>query len=395
MATKDELYARFLRMDPLRFVGARFERVGDVFRTEREGEVTLATRSPEHLEQMLVHQADRFERVENPLEPLFEDGLVVSEGPLWKRRRQALQPAFRPGPIETLRTATRTRAAELVSAWPTGEFDLFPRLRALLLQVSFETLFAADAYDPAFLAILDTVTMLSGAHRLGRSVGDDEALWATALSGLAAQTARTLASKPTGPLLEHLLDAERTGILTHQEVLTELRSLLLGGHDTVASALAWACYFLASHPEDQERARDDGAYRLAVIHETLRLHPPAYAIPQRCVQATQLGDEEVPAGAQVIAWTYWIHRDARWYENPLAFRPSRFIEPPKHDGRYAPFSLGRHNCIGRGLAMLQLHELLAAVLASGIFLWDGNAPRVIPLMTLQPGGPLVFRWANY
>ncbi len=385
--SRHRLYARFLRMNPLRFVGARFGRRGDHFVTKTGESSVLATRDPQHLTELLVTRSDSFGRVPNPLDPILQDGLLVLEGSSWKQHRQALQPAFRPASIAPLRDDTTVATRRHLTSWTRGHHHLRPLIRDLVIQVSFETLFDGNALHPGLPDALEQASILSGAHRLGRTVtDDDDSLWRALHSTLDEQTELLLTSSSPRPLLRTVLDLLESGAWSREEASREIRTLFLAGIDNVASSLLWTLWFTAQADWRAFLLESDVHTEWAVL-ESLRLHPPAYAIPRRALHDTMLGDVELHAGDQVIAWVYWIHRDPRWWTDPLEYDPRRFAIATPPPNTFAPFGLGKHHCLGKHLALLQLQVMVREVLRSWRITWE-SPPVPVPLMALQPSTEL-------
>jgi cytochrome P450 len=127
--------------------------------------------------------------------------------------------------------------------------------------------------------------------------------------------------------------------------------------------MAWALHLLAQHPEEQDRlwaAGDDLGPAQRAFQEAIRLYPPVWLLERRCVTEDQLGGYTIPAEAQVLVSPWVVHRSPRWWEDPDAFRPERFLTPPRAH-TYLPFGLGPHACVGAHLAMVEGPLLLSRI----------------------------------
>jgi len=140
-------------------------------------------------------------------------------------------------------------------------------------------------------------------------------------------------------------------------------TLLLAGHETTASALAWA-FTLLTHvrPDALARARDDDAYLDAVASETLRLKPPLPMAVRRSTEPVTLGDHVLPAGTRIAPSIYLIHRREDLYPAPRAFRPERFLDQGTETYSWLPFGGGIRRCVGAAFAQLELRTVLRTVL---------------------------------
>jgi cytochrome P450 len=150
-------------------------------------------------------------------------------------------------------------------------------------------------------------------------------------------------------------------------VLDELMTLLLAGHDTTATGLAWAFDLLLHHPATVDRlcselAAGDDRYLDSVIHEAMRLRPVIGEVARRPLQPLPLSFGDVPARTQVMASIYLAHTDPDRYPDPFAFQPERFLGDAPDLATWLPFGGGVRRCLGAAFAMLELREVLRTVL---------------------------------
>src|SRR3712207_5256995 len=156
--------------------------------------------------------------------------------------------------------------------------------------------------------------------------------------------------------------------MTHRELRDELMTLLVAGHETTASQLAWAFERLPREPAALERLvraidGDDEAYVLATIQEVLRVRPVLpNAEPRLVVQETEVGGWRYPVGCALAVNAYLVHHDPSIYPDPHAFRPERFLDESPGTYTWLPFGGGRRRCIGASFAMLEMQIVLRAVL---------------------------------
>ena len=169
------------------------------------------------------------------------------------------------------------------------------------------------------------------------------------------------------------------GSLSDEDVRNETVTFVLAGHETTATALTWACYLLSTHPAPQERLAEEAqsvlgdraptmedvprlSYASAVFNEALRLFPPVGVFGRRVLQSVSLGGYDIPQGATVLLSPYIIQRNSRYFENPHAFVPERWLNnaPPKFS--FFPFGGGAKMCIGEPLARTEGVLILAEIL---------------------------------
>jgi cytochrome P450 len=150
-----------------------------------------------------------------------------------------------------------------------------------------------------------------------------------------------------------------------RELRDELVTLLVAGHETTATALAWTFERLVHHPDVLARAReedDDGEYLDAVIKETLRLRPILPIVVRKLAQPFEVAGHRLPAGITVVPCIYLMHRRADVYPDPLAFRPERFLEQPAGTYTWIPFGGGVRRCLGASFALFEMKQVLSTVL---------------------------------
>ena len=151
--------------------------------------------------------------------------------------------------------------------------------------------------------------------------------------------------------------------MTDKELRDELMTLLVAGHETSATALAWALEALTHHPATLERLRDEvdageDGYLEAVVKETLRLRPVVALVLRRLIEPMEIGGRMLPAGVNVAPCIYLMHRRPDVYEEPRAFRPERFLEKPPGTYTWIPFGGGVRRCLGASFAQFEMKVVL-------------------------------------
>jgi cytochrome P450 len=152
--------------------------------------------------------------------------------------------------------------------------------------------------------------------------------------------------------------------MSDEELRDELMTLLVAGHETTASSLAWAVERSVRTPGVLERLRDgDDEYVDAVCKETLRLRPILALVVRRLTEPMEIGGVELPAGVTVAPCIYLIHRRPDVYPDPYAFRPERFIEQPAGTYTWIPFGGGVRRCLGASFALFEMRVVLRELVA--------------------------------
>jgi cytochrome P450 len=156
--------------------------------------------------------------------------------------------------------------------------------------------------------------------------------------------------------------------MTDRELRDTLATLLIQGHTSTGTALAWALERLMRHPDAFERLRAEGDtgsedYLDAVVKETLRVRPPLPMVARRVHQSYRLGDYELETGTLIAPCAYLLHRREDLYPEPGRFRPERFLEQPAGTYTWIPFGGGERHCIGRSFATYEIKAVLRTLAA--------------------------------
>jgi cytochrome P450 len=191
-------------------------------------------------------------------------------------------------------------------------------------------------------------------------------------------------------------DEETGQHLTDVQVRDEAMTLFLAGHETTAQALAWSWYLLAQHPRVFERLRAEGArYAMLIVKESMRLFPPAYAIARSALCATEIGGFPIAKDEMVVIAPWLLHRDPRFFGDPLRFDPDRFL--PEREAKlprfaYIPFGGGKRICIGNQFALMEAQIVLSTIAPEiGLELASRVPVDSEPLFTLRPKGGIHVR----
>lgn len=440
--------------DPLGYLGTVRAEFGPVVAFPTQPTRAWFVDDPDAVDRVLRTNAGNYTKKTvqyGALSLLTGNGLLTADNPQWLPRRRQVGPAFHRRTLDRLVGCVGAAAdgldAEFASrvsaAGGTGAADPRvdvdgPLMRATLDVVS-RGLFSADLgrrdvtadlgrrgendIAGAVLAGLEEVMRRAtrplhaprswptpGNRRLTRSLATLDA------AVDAVVTSRAGAPTPADPdvldlLLATLGDDPRA-------IRDEAVTLVVAGHETVASAMEWAAHLLATHPEVQDRTAEEAARVLgdrdqpptladvarlplarAVLDETLRLYPPAWVVTRRATADDELAGHRLPAGTLVIVSPWVRHRDPAAWDEPSAFDPGRFLDhdhdpdtdarPTRPTGAYLPFGIGPRLCVGRDFALLEATLLLARLtLRWRLAPVPGHRVLPNPRVTVRPRGGL-------
>jgi cytochrome P450 len=326
-------------------------------------------------------------------------------------QRKLMLPAFHGDRMERLSGLIYEVAERDVASWPRGEaLALHPRLQALTLEIILRAVFGLDP-GPRLDALRERLTAIL--EWGSRPVGMFQPLQRS-LDGRGPYAVFAALRDEVDGLLFGLIDARRSedgdredvlamllaarhedgSPMSPQELRDELMTLLVAGHETTASELAWAFERLSRSPAVLARLREEidvgegDAYLTATVQETLRRRPVLpNAAPRLVKQEIEIGGWTYPPGACLVAHTYLIHHDPDIYPDPYAFRPERFLDEPPGTYTWTPFGGGRRRCLGASFATLEMKIVLRAVLATAGLdaARNGAEPPVRRSITISPG----------
>jgi cytochrome P450 len=359
---------------PTRFLEQCHEACGDYFtlRPAPDREVAF-TVDPEAVKAIFTGDPEQLRAGEANvvLSPLLGPGsTLLLDGAEHLRHRRMLLPPFHGERMRAHTDTMREVAERHVADWPRGRaFSVIGSTQAITLEVIMRIVFGVvenDRLARALRRVLDAVGSRRQVTTLlltGRFSGP-RSPWGRFMEarGEAQQLLREeIASHRADgdDVLSMLLAA---GGLSDDDLVDELMTLLVAGHETTATALAWTLERLVRHPDVLAQAHDS-EYLDAVITETLRLRPVVPAVVRRLTSPMQLGPYELPAGMHVAPSIYLLHRRPDLYPDPLAFRPERFIGKKPGTYEWIPFGGGTRRCLGASFALLEMKVVLETILA--------------------------------
>lgn len=386
---------------------------------------------PDLIEDILVRRAALFPKTrldKRVLRPVVGSGLLTADGDHWRWQRKLASPMFRPADITQYVPQMAEAALEQIARWRAAGSG---KISAVDIDMS-RTTFAVIART-----ILAGIDEKEGAEiqRTGYAYLKP-IMWSVASALLLlpermwhpGQGKMRKAAAEGRSVVQRLLDKRRaagldgddlvarmmkttnpdTGApMTDEQIVDNLGTFLLAGHETTAKALTWTLYLLARAPEWQDRLRaeiesvthgkpitagDIAKLPLTqrVLKESMRLYPPVPAMTRVNSEATEIGGIEFPAPALIVIPVYVTHRHRKLWDDPDRFDPDRFLperEAQHHRLQFIPFGVGPRVCIGGAFAMMEAAAVLATLLQHARFDWDGrHAPEPISRVTLHPAG---------
>jgi cytochrome P450 len=414
---------REFRTDLLGFLERSARQYGDVVSFRLGRRPCLLVNHPDLIESVLVKNsrnfikpfAFRFTRA------VLGNGLLTSEGSFWLRQRRLAAGAFQAERIAGYGPDMVSAAVRMLATWRDGETrDIHADMMQVTLDIVARTLFGADVTEQSqeigeslLLALRSFGANFSRRIPLPSWIptsGNRKARAAVrGLNGVVRQIIdrRRSETEPRTDLLSMMLHArdEDGSQMTDEQLLDEVRTFLLAGHETTAITLSWTLFLLADHPHEQARLHAELDAVLAgrlpevadlprlpvtqqVVQEAMRLYPPAFMIGRENVSEIELGGYTIPAGTTIFMSQWVMHRDRRFYERPDEFEPSRWemdATSSRPKMAYFPFGAGPRVCIGNSFAMMESVLLLATIARGWSLAPVADHPiRLAPVLTLRP-----------
>jgi cytochrome P450 len=397
---------------------------GDVTFLRLGGERCYFINHPQYVRDVLVTNQRNFTKSRGleRAKLLLGEGLLTSEGQHHLRQRRLIQPAFHRERIAGYGAVMVDYADRMRKRWRDGEtFDVAKEMMRVTLAIAGKTLFDTDVEskaDEVGVAVTEVLegfwlNLLPGADFLQRLPIPPLRRATHARHRLDALIYQMIADRRAsgrdhGDLLSMLIaavdDEEAGGGMTDQQVRDEAMTLLLAGHETTANALTWTLYLLSQNPTAEatlhaELDRVLGGrtpstadlpnlpYTRRVLAESMRLYPPAWLIGRRAIGAYRIDDYDVPPRAIIFMSPFVMHRDARFFPDPLTFNPERWtaeFEATLPKFAYFPFGGGARQCIGEQFAWME-GVLVLATVAQRWRLQLAPGQRIVPqpLVTLR------------
>ncbi|MGA8746204.1 MAG: cytochrome P450 [Solirubrobacterales bacterium] len=347
-----------------------------------------------------------------------ERSVFTLDGEAHMRRRKLLLPAFQGASVESFRTVIRDVADAEVGRWQEGErLVMREQMRALTFEVIVRAVFGVserkriERLRTALVGVLDMQTVLLLPRALRRDLGR----WspggrfrrrlAAADALLYEEIGRRRAEadlEERSDVLSALLRArdEDGEPMSDVELRDELMTMLLAGHETTASVLAFAFDLLPRNPRvlgrlREELSRGEDGYLNAVVAETLRLRPALDSCARILAKPRTIGGWQLPAGIRIYPAIAVVHHREDLYPEPHEYRPERFIDGGAESYAWLPFGGGIRRCIGASLAQAEIAEVIRAVVSRVEVEPLRSEPEAVVMrgitMTPRHGTPVVVR----
>ena len=414
---------RAFRRDPIGLL-EELATYGDLVRVRVPGRDAFLLNHPDLVRDVFVtdHRAFHKGPTIQAAKMLLGESLLTSEGEHHKKQRRLIQPMFHHDRIASYADAMVRGANRTAGGWRDGqEMDVHGQMSALTLSVVGETLFGTDVDEERSAtvrrALTDTLGMFDRVYSplfrlLTRMPSPTMRRFHRVESDLNAVIAEMIAERrATGAigddLLSLLLRARQDGVgMSDEQVRDEALTLFLAGHETTSIALAWTWWLLARNPEVESKLHEevdtlDGeptvedlprlAFTRAVLDESIRLRPPAWAIGRNAVADHRAGEFTIRSGSVVVVSPWLLHHDERWWPDAGSFRPERWLSdrPERSRFAYVPFGGGPRRCIGEPFALMEGTLVLATIARQWRFRTLSDEPPALqPVVTLRPRGGL-------
>jgi enediyne biosynthesis protein E7 len=366
---------------------------GDIYRVHAPGRNsdTWVIADPETIKRVLVsnHRNYTIGVGLDRVRILVGNGIIVSEGEVWKRQHRMMQPMFQRSRVERFGALIADINRRRLAIWgdkaasgamlnitrETSESALEVVLRATL-GADFDRLLAELGANPFAMLTEEAARDLRFAFRFRQLGKHIEGVIARREAAAAAIESPPPDSTRDADWLAMMMAArDRTdgSSMSHRELIDEVMSIIVAGHETTAAVLNSVWYLLSQHPEVEAKlhaevdATELADLRLAtveslrythqVILEALRLYPPVWVLTRRCMHADRLAGYQAPAGTDVFMSPYVVQRDPRHWNEPEEFRPERFgggAESAAHRFAFIPFSAGPRHCVGETFATYEM-----------------------------------------
>ncbi len=422
------LLAHMARGLPAALTGWR-QAYGDLVHLRMWPEHQLVVSDPALVRELLVSHHGAIVRWERGIEIfsyLQGNSVLIAEQEPWAAKRQALQPAFAPKSVKGFVATIAAAAGSAMERWqPGAAMPIESALTSLAMDVIMRMMFSSEIGGEAreMEAAVHQALVTGNAEMFWPASAPDWLPWKrhkrrvrSLLAGLIERHIGARLAMPhehwPADLLSRLLELHRADAAAWPlaAVRDECMTAFLAGHETTAASLSWWAWCMASHPEAQEKARQeveavleggvpDGealprlGYLAQTLNETMRLYPAApILMSRRATRALTLGGWQIPARTMFMIPVFLMHQDARWFPEPQAFRPERFAldAPAIPRGAFMPFGTGPRVCLGQHLALAEM-TVIAAMLLQRFALAKGKgqaSPEAVLNISLRPKEPL-------
>ncbi len=360
---------------------------------------------PEDVHELLVQHSDEAGKVElvaRIARSTFGNGILFSNGAIWKRQRKLMQPVFHHTRVKAYGERMVNIATQHIARWQADStLDLAHEMHALTLQIVVDTLFSGDATD-------DVAEIREAIHDIGvgfsaqassvflalmpdwfpapalRQKSRGAKTFRRVLERLIAKRRAIGEANSPQDLLSSLMfskDPDTGETMDDEQLRGELLTLYVAGHETTATLLSWSIHFVAKHPEVAQKLLAEIAllegkpptvddlprlpYSKMLLQETLRMRPPVWFFQRQSTVPMTLNGRSYPKNSMFFILVYANHHNPDVFPDPTAFLPERWANDAEKNlpkGAYVPFATGARICIGNGFAMMEAQLLLTLIM---------------------------------
>jgi enediyne biosynthesis protein E7 len=360
-----------------------FARFGDTYRVFAPGRgvYNVVINHPDDIKRVMLSNHRNYTKGEgmDRVKILLGNGIMTSEGDFWRRQRRMMQPSFHRRVIDQFSRLIDEVNGKFAERWAASAaagtpINLTDDVSELTLEIVLRSIFGED------LARLEQTLGANPFEVVAKETNRDLkfAFRFRSLTKLVAEIIQRRRREPEErfdflSMFMATRDRDSDEPMSDKEMIDEVLTLIVAGHETTAAALTWTWYLLSQHPDsarqleaesDRGSARQLGldaaeslAYTHQVVQEALRLYPPGWLLTRRTLEADELGGFAIAPRTDVFISPYLLHRHPAFWTEAEEFKPERFAgvdAAERHRFSYIPFAVGPRHCIGEGMAMFEM-----------------------------------------
>ena len=361
-----------------------FAEFGDLYRVfaPARGVYHYVINHPEDIKRVLLSNHRNYTKGEgmDRVKILLGNGIMTSEGDFWRRQRRMMQPSFHRRVIDQFSRLIREVNDKFAARWAdkaarAEAVNISDDTSELTLEIVLRSIFGSD---------LDRLEKQLGANpfQVVAKEQNRDLKFAFRFRSLGKLVQELINRRRREPedhfdflaMLMASRDRDDDAAMSDKELIDEVLTLIVAGHETTAAALTWTWYLISQHPETEAQlqaeadrvsdsdtlglaAAESLAYTHQVLQEALRLYPPGWLITRRTLEADELGGYPIAPRTDVFICPYMLHRHPAFWSDPQEFKPERFAgidAAERHKFSYIPFAVGPRHCIGENIAMFEM-----------------------------------------
>ena len=361
-----------------------FKEFGDIYRVfaPARGVYNYVINHPDDIKRVLLSNHRNYTKGEgmDRVKILLGNGIMTSEGDFWRRQRRMMQPSFHRRVIDQFSALIAEVNDKFAARWAEKAarreaINLSDDASELTLEIVLRSIFGTD------LARLEKQFGANPFEVVAKEQNRDLkfAFRFRSLTKLVAELIERRRREPEEhfdflSMLMASRDRETDQGMSDKELIDEVLTLIVAGHETTAAALTWTWYLVGEHPQVQAQLQEEAdrtgtdqalslgaaeslAFTHQVLQEALRLYPPGWLITRRTLEADELGGYAIAPRTDVFISPYMLHRHPAFWSEPEEFKPERFAgidAEERHRFSYIPFAVGPRHCIGENIAMFEM-----------------------------------------